>query len=188
MLHAAYRVWPMETPGHRGEAAPDAADDDERLDQDIDFGIGGNAVPFQAGGWANPEPGFTWAIGKKTTLVLPRNRHADLLLSLACRPFVHPDFVHAQRMTILADGAEIGQFTLNRKTRLQCPIPAARRSRRPHLTLTFLSPDATCRSAHEPTHPDTRELSFAFERISLHRLTGQDTARKPSGARRRRAA
>jgi hypothetical protein len=170
MLQAAYRIWPMEAPGHPDVAAPDPDDDDAALDREIAFGLDGNAAAFQVSGWANPEPGFTWAVGKESTLVLPRNSNADLMMSLACWPFVHPNFLKAQRMTVLADGAEIGQFRLSGRTRLQCPIPAAQRSREPLLIIRFLSPDATRRSAHEPEHPDTRELSFAFKRISLHRL------------------
>jgi hypothetical protein len=155
---------------HRDGGAPDPDDDGSALDRDIAFGIDGNAAPFQVSGWANPEPGFTWAVGKESTLVLPRNSNADLMMSLACWPSLHPIFLPAQRMTVLAEGVEIGQFSLTRKTRLQCPIPAERRSRQPHLTITFLSPDATRPTVHQPEHPDTRELSFAFKRISLHRL------------------
>lgn len=173
MLQAAYRIWPMEATGHPDDTAPNPDDDDAALDRDIGFGVAGNAAPFQVSGWSDPEPGFTWAVGKESTLVLPRNSHADLMLSVACEPYVHPDFLQTQRMTVLADGAPIGQFRINRTMRLQCPIPAARPSRQSHLTITFLSPDAMRPSAHEPEHPDSRELSFAFQRVSLHRLAAR---------------
>jgi hypothetical protein len=134
---------------------------------DVDFGIGGNGPSYQMDGWSVPEPGFTWTIGKESSLMLPRNTAGALQLTLFVRPYVNRARLPVQRLSVAADGAEIAAFDLTGYTMLRCPIPATPRSRWDRIHITFRHPDAARPSRHDPAHKDARELAIAFRRITL---------------------
>jgi SAM-dependent methyltransferase len=137
---------------------------------DIEFGIGGNAQAYQVAGWCNPEPGFTWTLGKESSLVLPCASTETVVLTLSAGPFTDPASLPAQRLTVIADGTEVAALILSRLDRVECTIPASVRRTKGPITITFQHPDAARPCALFAGNPDQRELAVAFRRISLRPL------------------
>jgi hypothetical protein len=154
-----------------GQSARSGDDDAERLVSEIVFGTRGNSAGYLGPGWALAEVAHTWAVGARSELALPlQSEPGDLLLKFIVGPFVSPPIVPAQRLTVLANDVEVGNFTLTREARLQCVIPAGHLHGRDRVELTFLHPDAAVPAHVIAGHADRRDLTIAFHRIVLQRV------------------
>jgi hypothetical protein len=79
----------------------------------IDFGAGGNSEAYRRTGWNSPEPRHSWTQGVESTLEFPRpNVPGTYLMLIELGPFVWQQKLPAQRLSVLVDGREIGNFTL----------------------------------------------------------------------------
>jgi hypothetical protein len=135
---------------------------------DISFGAAGTATQYQVQGWSEPEADYTWTTGTETLLKLPRTNNLDLMLGLQIFPYVNPMHIVAQRLTVIVNGVDIARFIVKNPSYLQCPISRATLERQEFVEVTFHHPDAIRPSAHPSYNSDSRELAFAFQRISLH--------------------
>ena len=90
----------------------------------IDFGAGGNSEAYRRTGWNSPEPRHSWTQGVESTLEFPRpNVPGTYLMLIELGPFVWQQKLPAQRLSVLANGREIDNFTLREIGILECRIP-----------------------------------------------------------------
>src|SRR5947207_2939992 len=142
---------------------------DERSEFVIDFGRGGGSDAYRRSGWSEPEPRHTWTVGTESTLEFPRPTvPGAYTLVLELGPFVWKDQLPAQRLTILVNGSEVGEFAVREAAALECEVPWSLIEGREWVSLTFRHPDAV-RPVDINGVPDHRELALAFETISLFR-------------------
>ena len=148
----------------------------------IDFGRGGNSDTYRRVGWSEPEPRHTWTIGPESTLEFPRpSVPGTYMLVLELGPFVWKDQVPAQRLTVLINGSEVGEFAVHETTALECTVDWPWIERREWVSLTFRHPDAA-RPVDVNGVPDHRELALAFETISLFRQLNTPDMAEPGVA------
>ena len=76
---------------------------------------------------------------------------------------MYPPHLPTRPLTVLANGAEIGQFEVVGRTRLFCPVPAVAGP----LVLTFVHPICPSPSMMG-AGADDRPLGFGFEKVCLY--------------------
>src|SRR5204863_3187648 len=91
----------------------------------------------------------------------------------------------AQRLSLLVNGRQIGDFTLREAGTVECRIPGALIEGREWVSVAFRHPDAAVPHAISGV-PDHRELAFAFELVTFYREAepGTATAAVPAVAAR----
>jgi len=150
----------------------------------IDFGAAGNSLGFLDGGWAQPETGFTWAIGPESQVLLRDIApDADYVLMLDTIPFVHPPAVPAQRLIVSVNGTVVGSSAIFRPTLLGYRVPGRLLQGTDGVRIRLQHPDAALPADFEDTE-DSRELAFAAVALQLYRVEadGKDRAWKlPAG-------
>ncbi len=168
LCRQAYALWTSDKALRAEESTQCSGADAKPRLINIDFGVGGTARQYQVRGWSEPEPDYTWTTGTETLLKLPRISALDLMLGLQVFPYVNPMHISAQQLTVIVNGVDIAAFTVKNASYLQCPISRATLERQEFIDVTFHHPDAVRPSAHPFYNSDSRELAFAFQRISLH--------------------
>ena len=117
-------------------------------------------------GWSNPEGNLTWAVGPRSTLVLPR---------LAPMPGGYTATLHAQGyspdgrpqvLRVLCNGADLGEHVLTNEAPLVLGLDAAVLAGHGRAELAFL-PRHHVSPASIGHSDDRRELSFSLAWISF---------------------
>ncbi len=139
----------------------------------VHFGRAGNAGAFLGAGWAEAEDGFIWAIGDQSDLTI-RAFHPgmDITLELDLWPHVNPVTLPQQRLSVTANGIEIGSIAVTQEGRIAFPIPARIWPRHQPLVLTLHHPDSA-RPSDLGDSIDTRLLAVAVRSL---RLSGNHAA------------
>lgn len=135
----------------------------------IDFGVAGNGGTFCRSGWSQAEPRHTWTLGRESTLELPPPREPGayrLLIELG--PFVWKDKLEVQRLAVLVNGVQVGEFALREVTLVDCVVPWSVLASRKAISITFTHPDAA-KPSDVSGVSDHREIAFAFERLHFFR-------------------
>ena len=134
----------------------------------LSFQAGGDAARYCVTGWSDPEAAETWCVGARSVLVVPAPpMSASYLLALRLRPHVVEGRLATQRLRVLANGSEVGSFTLARRTERACIIPASVIAGRETLEIVFDMPDAA-RPADLGAARDMRMLSIAVISLRLY--------------------
>ena len=150
------------------------------LELAIKFGAAGNGQSYLAGGWAQSEPAFTWAIGAESRLRIPRAADAgECILTLDIVPFVHAPELPAQRLIVSVNDVVVMSSAFSRPTLLGYRIPADLASRSEPMTITLQHPDAA-RPREFGTSSDGRLLAVSLTEAKLYRV-GPGTANDPRG-------
>jgi len=140
----------------------------------INFAATGNSAAFLGEGWARSEPGFTWATGAESKLILNRLGPPDEhVLTLDVIPFLHHPELPSQRLIVSVNDTVIGSTDVARPTLLAYRIPAALACRSERMQVTLQHPDAASPKDFAETGDD-RHLAFSVSEAKLYRLT--DTA------------
>jgi hypothetical protein len=137
---------------------------------DVDFSRGGNSKEYLLEGWSGQESEHIWTEGKESTIAItfamPGQRYQVALLGW---PFVVPDKLPCQALTISLSDTVIGTFFLGpRQHLIECDIP-------PNLTkagcgtLRLGFPDAA-RPCDLVGGGETRMLALACKRLKLLRF------------------
>src|SRR5690606_6509865 len=81
----------------------------------IDFGATGNGTALTVSGWASPDPGFTWTVGKKAVLRLPLipNDNRDLKVTLSASPFLSGEILTRQIIIVRSGGEELTRWNMD---------------------------------------------------------------------------
>lgn len=145
---------------------------DEVLWATIDFAQPGNSAEFRGHGWSGQEGEHVWAIGATSELLFKSiPERGALLAKLDVWPHIALPALTAQRLTVLANGAEVGNFEVTKHELLEFLIPDTAILGQDRLLLEFRHPDAARPSDVNPNHPDRRRLALAFHHLELRRVT-----------------
>jgi hypothetical protein len=131
-----------------------------RFGEPLVFGVEGNATPYLANGWADPEKRWNWTLGRSARLVFTTAvPQRDLIFRARVIPAL-PGALQQQRAELFANGREVGRWTVTAPGEYSARIP---RSLVPggemELVLTF--PDAVEPHSISPDLPDRRVLALA---------------------------
>ena len=143
----------------------------------ISFGIGGNAEEFPHFGWANPEEGHTWTIGVESGLALPRPRIAGAYqLVVEVAPFIDEDKVPVQRLTVVVNGGEVGNFPIREPVSIKCLVPRSLiEAGREWVSIVFRHPDAA-KPTEVSESPDFRQIALSFKTVCFSHQAEVDNA------------
>jgi hypothetical protein len=111
----------------------------------ISFGKGGNSELFKGPGWSAPEESFTWSDGPAAEIVLSGPRpHSPLVLSADMTGFLVPGKVPRQRVRVLVNRKEAGEWTITAPDFQErtLGIPENLLDESGQTVLTFETPDA----------------------------------------------
>ena len=134
---------------------------------EVAFGRGGTFTNDMGRGWSYPEDGYTWAVGKLSTLVLDAPAAAGhYVLNMAVRPYLYPPAVSRQALILIINGQFVRRFDLNGEGRIACHVPARLLLGRDKVEITFRHPDAAC-PAVLADGKDVRHLAVAFRSVIL---------------------
>src|SRR6267154_821730 len=149
----------------------------------IDFAAGGNSEAFRRTGWNAAEPRHSWTQGRESTLEFPRpNVPGAYLMLIELGPFVWREKLPAQRLSVLVNDREIGNFTLREAGTVECRIPWALIEGREWVSVAFRHPDAAVPHAVNGV-ADQREVALAFELVTFYR-EADSTGAVPAAAAR----
>jgi hypothetical protein len=138
----------------------------------IDFGSLGNSADYKLSGWQEPERGFTWTLGNRSTLTFPcPDSPGRYALELQVSPFVWKDKLATQRIIVTVNEDEVGRFGVEHDAVLSCEIPWAVLFRRDACIVEFQLPDSA-KPIDVNGVPDTRSLAIAFDEVRLVRIGG----------------
>ena len=131
------------------------------------FGLG-EAGPFHLGeGWSTPEHGFTWSIGSRSEITLPRPAgRGRLILELVCRPFILPAIVKYQDIRLIANGVDMGERRLSGGTVWRVCLPEHQISTEP-LCIVLQRLGGKVHAGSDP-----RDLGVCLEQLILLRDAG----------------
>lgn len=110
----------------------------------VTFGRDGSSRRFQAGGWGDPQAGFTWTVGNRSLLnmqlaSIPKD---PLTLEASLIPFVVPGKLDRQTVVVSVNNERITEWSVGAAGKYEATIPAGLLASG-HLDLRFDLPDAT---------------------------------------------
>jgi hypothetical protein len=117
---------------------------------------------FSGDGWALPENGFRWAIGRRATLDVPRWGAHDRVVRMRALPFAQP-----QSIRISINGAPAGEIALAPEwTEYTVNVPA-RFWKNGANSIAFDFARALAPADVDPRATDQRQLAASFEWIAI---------------------
>jgi len=132
------------------------------------FGTGQRGNELLAQGWAAPEDGFVWAIGRDCTLVLPpAEGPGRLVLELTVDPFRRPPALRHQRLRVSVNGEVVGDRRLGGTLAWWLEVPA--KAAAGPLRVSLHQPNATPPRALGAGRDD-RRLGFRLSAAKLLRV------------------
>ena len=136
------------------------------LGEKINFGLEGNSLNFQLGGWSHPEQGYTWTDSQTATLVFPANYNTNLILEASIRMAFNQ-----QRVFIYVNEKKVGEWDVKKQGLYKVTIPKSYLNK-DLMYVSFLLPDAIY-SPNEINNNnlDTRKLGLLFESVILRKST-----------------
>jgi Sulfatase len=140
------------------------------LGEAIRFGSRGNAAAYQSYGWGEAGHGFTWTIGKRSTMAipLPSSNPGPLILEATLSPLVVGGKLDRQLIGVYANGEKVGEWVAAENGQYKAAIPA-RLSASGLIELRFDLPDATS-LAQLGVNDDRAVLGLQMESIALHEV------------------
>lgn len=80
------------------------------------FGLDGEALLYQQGGWGEPEGQYQWTDGTQASILLPVARvDSQLVLKINALPFLGEGLIDEQRVVIVVNGHKAGEWKINEK-------------------------------------------------------------------------
>lgn len=117
---------------------------------------------FSGDGWALPEGGFRWAVGKRATVHVPRWGARDRVVRLRTLPFAQP-----QSIRVSINGVVAAEVTLAPEWTEYTIDAPARLWKNGANTITFDFARALAPAEVDPRSTDHRQLAAAFEWIAV---------------------
>jgi hypothetical protein len=134
---------------------------------EVVFGAKGNAEAFTEDGWSPPEDGFTWAIGERSTLRLPRPREAPFYrLEMDVVPFTVTPALPAQRLEVVLNGESAATFDPLMSGLITHIVPGMFINGRDHMEMILIHPNAA-RPCDLGAGRDDRPLAMLFHRLTI---------------------
>ena len=123
-------------------------------------------------GWAQPEPGFTWAIGHRSRFTIPVDHWPDgavVLLELDLNPFVPPGSADGQRLSVAVNDMIVGDDVVRGEGIVGYRVPPAARRGAGDPVITLHMPQAR-RPVDLGLGTDGRQLGFMVRSAALRLL------------------
>jgi hypothetical protein len=138
------------------------------------FGRGGDGVARLSDGWSQPEDGFCWSLGTRSTLRMPFPAgDGEAFVELSVNPFRAPGGP-PRRLRLSADGICIGEDVLHGEGIVAYRLPAALR---PGGDLKLaLETDPAPSLAELGLGGDARKLGFMLKTVSVVRVAQRPRA------------
>ncbi len=134
---------------------------------DIFFGRDGNAAALTGSGWSAPESGFTWAVGRRSSLTIVSPGEADRYwLQMDVVPFVAPPRLMAQSMAVTVNGELIHRFDPLPRGKAGCVVPRRLLEGRDLIEIVLDHPDAASPRV-VAGRDDDRRLAVSFYGLSV---------------------
>jgi len=148
----------------------------------IRFGKEGDCRDYLGEGWTRPEPGLTWTVGRRATLLLPKPLvPIALLVSLRAHPF-RPVARPFQRVVASVDGQLVGRMLLTEADDFRFWIPKdVVESAGDPLILSLDLPDAG-RPADFDGSADDRMLGLSCHHLTVEEPLSLDEDETPLSA------
>ncbi len=139
----------------------------------IQFGLLGNAKPYQTKGWSYLEDGFVWTVRQNALLTLPITTapSSPVILKAKLRSFLAEGKIDKQTVHVLINGQKAGTWLINKPgfQDQSLIIPARLFTDSTRLVIIFNTPDATS-PADAGYINDRRTLGIAVHSIVLSEL------------------
>ena len=141
------------------------------------FGHKGNTEGLLGRGWS-VEEWHAWGDGDESVLRLPSpNDDGKYVLQITLWPVVDAVLHPVQRLIVLADGNEVGSYSVREHTTIELPLPQALTSRPGTVELVLRHPDGVQPCALRDS-TDTRFLTLAFVSGGLFRTSETGEAKR----------
>lgn len=137
-----------------------------RILASVVFGRGADSTPAELFGWYRAEGEFGWTKDDVSVLGLQAEASGDCILTWVAEPFVVPERLPFQQLSILVGGEVVFQDSLQDGSIRGCWIPKRLLSPGRPVQITFVHPDAA-RPADVSGVADSRRIAFAFRRVEL---------------------
>ncbi|MDB5619750.1 sulfatase-like hydrolase/transferase [Tardiphaga sp.] len=133
----------------------------------IRFGQAGIATDYQSAGWGTPGDGFTWTVGKQSSLELPlpTSTTQPLMLEVLLAPLQVPGKVEGQTIKVYANGEKITEWHATHAGKYRAAIPS-RLVASGRIDLRFDLPDAKS-PAELGLGEDRSRLGMQVESVAL---------------------
>jgi hypothetical protein len=157
-----------------------------RIGEEVVFAQGGNGEIYKRTGWVAPEKNHSWSLGHESLLVLSIDpetvaAHQDFRLTIKLKPFVVAKQHETQRLSVLVNGEEVlHESELRKPVDLTIAVPRAVLLRQHPLRIKFEHPDFRSPASLIADSRDTKELAFAFSRLTLSALPAGTAQASPS--------
>jgi hypothetical protein len=133
----------------------------------LTFGVEGNAGPCLGAGWSDPEPGYTWAVGERSTVTVANPGEAsEYWLELEAKPYVFAPLLPRQRLDISVGGKWVHSFFALPHGSVGCVVPGHLVTGRKEIEIVLGHPHAASPML-VAGHHDDRRLGAAFYRMAL---------------------
>ena len=143
-----------------------------KWDEQIIFGLMGNAKEYKQIGWSFPDDGFTWSEGNMAEIVVPVEKtHAAILLKTKISAFLGYGKLKMQDVGIFVNDQQIDKWMINKEgfheKKMIIPVSLLESTR--SLRIKFELPNAT--SPYQlGIGLDKRKLAIAIKSITMEEL------------------
>jgi hypothetical protein len=144
----------------------------------IDMSLEHDVSPYLGNGWARPEDGFVWALGKESWLLLPLATVArPYFFSISAWPHLRPGRLNVQRVSVEVNGHRAGDFAFTQRSTVAGMIEARICGNKAAMCLRLSHPDsARPVDFPEDRNADDRALSLAYQAIVVEELAEDEAA------------
>jgi hypothetical protein len=133
---------------------------------------------YLGSGWARPEDGFVWAVGRESWLLLPLATTAKAYFFLITAwPHVRPGRLEAQRVSVDVNGTRVGEFAFRQRATFAGMIDVRIGGNKAAMCIRLSHPDsARPMDFPEDGNADDRPLALAYEAIVVDELAEDEAA------------
>ncbi len=136
------------------------------------FGLGAPHAAQLLDGWAQPEAGFTWAIGHQSRFTVPVEHWPEtgaVMLEMELNPFVPPGSVTGQRLAVSIGGTVVGDDVVRGEGVVGYRVPHAAWHGPGSPVVTLHTPQAR-RPVEFGLGADRRQLGFMLRSAAFRRV------------------
>ena len=131
---------------------------------------------YISNGWSKSEPQYRWTEAKHATLIFSVDRLEKILLTIKFIPFLVPNKIESQRVTISLNGERIDEFSASDPSPNERTVTLPFGALRPKNVLQFDLPDAASPASFGLSN-DERLLGIAVYRMEFHQAEARPSGR-----------
>lgn len=137
---------------------------------ETDFGEETTGTTFTLAGWSAPDRRWVWSCARESEIRLPAiGRHGNYRLHVVVSPSLQGETLPGQRITVFANGHEVGTASIRGLAAVAADIPASAIGSGKPIVVTLRFPDAASVATPEDAG-DPRMPGCALHRLALLRI------------------